>query len=174
MVWMMKTTFFPSLLFALVLNGAEGLAVVTRSQVLRASLGATLTPLISNARNEGDLPDGAFQFDRFIKVQSEWNRFGSRLKDESQVIDAKEWEAVGLFLRKLYDEGEDMIFITQNLDKTKQNAAKEIATRFRSSVKGADKPVREQDRPVVIYAYNETSALMRSFLELLQDVPDEL
>lgn len=102
-------------------------------------------------------------------------------------IEEKEWDALGLFLRKLYDEGNDMSFLARNLDSSKKSKTKELADTFRSTVKEADRPTRQRDRRALVAAFDESAGevfdrvnfdrgagLLDAFLELLQDVPDEL
>ena len=57
------------------------------------------------------LPDGARQFTEFQGLKGEWSRFGERLK--KQDIDDKEWEGVPLLLRRVYDAGDDMLFMAK-------------------------------------------------------------
>ena len=57
------------------------------------------------------LPDGARQFNEFQGLKGEWTRFGERLK--KQDIDDKEWEGVPLLLRRVYDAGDDMLFMAK-------------------------------------------------------------
>jgi hypothetical protein len=57
------------------------------------------------------LPDGARQFNEFQGLKGEWTRFGERLK--KQDIDDKEWEGVPLLLRRVYDAGDDMLYMAK-------------------------------------------------------------
>ena len=57
------------------------------------------------------LPDGARQFNEFQGLKGEWSRFGKRLKKTD--IDDKEWEGVPLLLRRVYDAGDDMLFMSK-------------------------------------------------------------
>ena len=59
------------------------------------------------------LPDGARQFNEFQGLKGEWTRFGERLK--KQDIDDKEWEGVPLLLRRVYDAGDDMLFMAKGM-----------------------------------------------------------
>ena len=59
------------------------------------------------------LPDGARQFNEFQGLKGEWTRFGERLKKTD--IDDKEWEGVPLLLRRVYDAGDDMLFMAKGL-----------------------------------------------------------
>ena len=55
--------------------------------------------------------DGARQFNEFQGLKGEWTRFGERLK--KQDIDDKEWEGVPLLLRRVYDAGDDMLYMAK-------------------------------------------------------------
>ena len=57
------------------------------------------------------LPDGARQFNEFQGLKGEWSRFGERLKKTD--IDDKEWEGVPLLLRRVYDAGDDMLYMAK-------------------------------------------------------------
>ena len=57
------------------------------------------------------LPEGARQFNEFQGLKGEWSRFGERLK--KQDIDDKEWEGVPLLLRRVYDAGDDMLYMAK-------------------------------------------------------------
>ena len=59
------------------------------------------------------LPDGARQFDEFQGLKGEWTRFGERLKKTD--IDDKEWEGVPLLLRRVYDAGDDMLYMAKGI-----------------------------------------------------------
>ena len=57
------------------------------------------------------LPDGARQFNEFQGLKGEWTRFGERLKKTD--LDEKEWEGLPLLLRRVYDAGDDMLFMAK-------------------------------------------------------------
>ena len=57
------------------------------------------------------LPDGARQFNDFQGLKGEWSRFGERLKKTD--LDDKEWEGVPLLLRRVYDAGDDMLYMAK-------------------------------------------------------------
>lgn len=59
------------------------------------------------------LPDGARQFNNFQGLKGEWSRFGTRLQKEN--LDDKEWEGVPLLLRRVYDAGDDMLFMAKGV-----------------------------------------------------------
>ena len=57
------------------------------------------------------LPEGARQFNDFQGLKGEWTRFGERLKKTD--LDDKEWEGVPLLLRRVYDAGDDMLYMAK-------------------------------------------------------------
>mmetsp|Transcript_26222 Transcript_26222/g.81645 ORF Transcript_26222/g.81645 Transcript_26222/m.81645 type:complete len:170 (-) Transcript_26222:31-540(-) len=157
--------------------GATSLAPTTRRQWLqRASAAAIAVPTAASAGSKLEdglaLPDGAAQFQHFRDVQGEWTRFGERLSREN--IDDKEWSGVPLLLRRVYDAGDDMIFMSKGLDAAKRETAKKLASDFRSGIKNADRPAQAKDRDAVISAYRATAPLLSGFLDLTSDVPAEL
>ena len=76
---------------------------------------ALFTPIKARAGSKLEdglaLPDGARQFNEFRGLKGEWTRFGERLKKTD--IDDKEWEGVPLLLRRVYDAGDDMLFMAK-------------------------------------------------------------
>ena len=88
---------------ALLTKAATGISTLVLSPAT-ASAGSKLEDGLS-------LPDGARQFNEFQGLKGEWTRFGERLK--KQDIDAKEWEGVPLLLRRVYDAGDDMLFMAK-------------------------------------------------------------
>ena len=90
-------------------------------------------------------------------------------------IDAAEWEGVPSFLRRLYDAGDDMVFMSKGFP-AKENKAKAeaLAKEFRATIRAVDRPAQAKDRDAVLAAYKATAANMATFLELSSDVPEEL
>ena len=89
-----------------------------RALLTKAATGITtlvLSPATASAGSKLEdglaLPDGARQFNEFQGLKGEWTRFGERLKKTD--IDAKEWEGVPLLLRRVYDAGDDMLFMAK-------------------------------------------------------------
>ena len=88
-----------------------------RAVLTKAATGAAVlfTPTLASAGSKLEdglaLPDGARQFNEFQGLRGEWTRFGERLK--KQDIDDKEWEGVPLLLRRVYDAGDDMLFMAK-------------------------------------------------------------
>ena len=88
---------------ALLANTATGITTLVLSPAA-ASAGSKLEDGLA-------LPDGARQFNEFQGLKGEWTRFGERLKRTD--LDEKEWEGVPLLLRRVYDAGDDMLFMAK-------------------------------------------------------------
>ena len=78
---------------------------------------ALFTPTLASAGSKLEdglaLPDGARQFNEFQGLKGEWSRFGERLKKTD--LDDKEWEGVPLLLRRVYDAGDDMLYMAKGI-----------------------------------------------------------
>ena len=78
---------------------------------------ALFTPTLASAGSKLEdglaLPDGARQFNEFQGLKGEWTRFGERLKKTD--LDDKEWEGVPLLLRRVYDAGDDMLYMAKGI-----------------------------------------------------------
>ena len=90
---------------ALLTNTATGAAALVLSPS-KASAGSKLEDGLA-------LPDGARQFNEFQGLKGEWSRFGERLKKTD--LDDKEWEGVPLLLRRVYDAGDDMLYMAKGI-----------------------------------------------------------
>ena len=89
-----------------------------RALLTKAATGAAalvLSPATASAGSKLEdglaLPDGARQFNDFQGLKGEWTRFGERLKKTD--LDDKEWEGVPLLLRRVYDAGDDMLYMAK-------------------------------------------------------------
>ena len=89
-----------------------------RALLTKAATGAAalvLSPATASAGSKLEdglaLPDGARQFNEFQGLKGEWTRFGERLKKTD--LDDKEWEGVPLLLRRVYDAGDDMLYMAK-------------------------------------------------------------
>ena len=90
---------------ALLTSTATGAAALVLSPAT-ASAGSKLEDGLA-------LPDGARQFNEFQGLKGEWSRFGERLKKTD--LDDKEWEGVPLLLRRVYDAGDDMLYMAKGI-----------------------------------------------------------
>ena len=95
-------------------------AQTSRRALLASATGAAalvLSPATASAGSKLEdglaLPEGARQFNEFQGLKGEWTRFGERLK--KQDIDDKEWEGVPLLLRRVYDAGDDMLYMAKGI-----------------------------------------------------------
>mmetsp|Transcript_27639 Transcript_27639/g.55316 ORF Transcript_27639/g.55316 Transcript_27639/m.55316 type:complete len:194 (-) Transcript_27639:151-732(-) len=144
------------------------------------ALSVFLQPILpSNAAvGEGTrLPDGAAQFSRILKAQSDWKKLGSALDDrvaKKEEIGEDEWKSTSLYLRKLYGVGDDMKFITATMDKSKKSSGEGIAKEFQNAIKAADKPAMAREYKPFSDNQKKSLALIDDFLALLQDIPDEI
>ena len=113
----------PLLLIAAACGSAGALAPAAQSRralLTKAATGSAavlFTPALAWAGSKLEdglaLPDGARQFNDFQGLKGEWSRFGERLK--KQDIDDKEWEGVPLLLRRVYDAGDDMLYMAKGI-----------------------------------------------------------
>ena len=110
----------PLLLIAAACGSAHALAPAAQSRravLTKAATGAAVlfTPTLASAGSKLEdglaLPDGARQFTEFQGLKGEWTRFGERLKKTD--LDDKEWEGVPLLLRRVYDAGDDMLYMAK-------------------------------------------------------------
>lgn len=122
---------------------------------------------------EGGMPEGARSFSSVIRAQSDWDKIGKRIQQGG--LSDEEWKNVALYIRKLYSVGaNDMSSMVKGLSKDKQSDAAKLVESFKESVKGSDGPISAHDSEATIAVYLKTSAQLRAFMELFQDVPDEL
>lgn len=79
------------------------------------------------------------------------------------------------FLKSLASEYLDMELLAMGIT-DREKAAKAILTakQFRTSVRACDNAVMEQDIDKVLDHFRTSSVLLKDFLELLQDVPQDL
>jgi hypothetical protein len=79
------------------------------------------------------------------------------------------------FLKSLANEYGDMELLAMEIS-DKQKAAKAILTakQFRTSVRACDNAVMEQGIDKVLDQFHASAVLLNDFLELLQDVPQDL
>ena len=93
----------------------------------------------------------------------------------SSEMDKKEWDNVGQFLRKVYATTEDMKAIASGFyDSEKKKKAAVLIDDIKKLSKAADAPTGSQDGPEFLAYSKKISSSYDAFLELLQDVPDEL
>jgi hypothetical protein len=125
---------------------------------------------------EGGLPDGARQFDNVLRSQREWEKIGGRIQEAGAKggLSEDEWKGIQLFLRKLYETGDDMTAMAKGLSEPKKAAALVLVKSFKEAVKQADGPAGARDMPGISAAQKATSTKLADFLAVFQDIPDEL
>jgi len=119
------------------------------------------------------LPQGAAQFSRILRTKSDLNAIGKRVKERAAEIDEKEWDNISLFLRKLYNAGEDMkTFVISDPEKKKR--AGEVVQLLQKVARAGDVPAQKGDAEAFLVIYDKASKLIDEFFDLISDVPDEI
>lgn len=149
------------------------------------ALGITLASLsfqpsiAISAVGEGDLPDGAMAFSKLLKYKSEWTKLAetvkTRLSSADDKIDEKEITGIKIFLKQLANEYYDMDLLSKSiLGSEKVSRAKEIAKDFRSKIRQCDDSASNGDLNKIVEIYPLTNSEIQEFVDLMNDVPDEL
>jgi hypothetical protein len=90
-------------------------------------------------------------------------------------MDKKEWDNLGQFLRKLYALSEDLKSISGGFyEPEKKKKAAELIDDLKKYSKAADGPTGSQNGPEFLAYAKKLSSILDDFLDLLQDVPDEI
>ena len=90
-------------------------------------------------------------------------------------MDEKEVLGLKFFLKQLSNEYYDMELLSTGIvDKAKASEALEIAKGFRKNIRACDDAASAGNIGLITEKYPSTSQQLKTFLELLQDVPDEL
>lgn len=93
----------------------------------------------------------------------------------SSEMDKKEWDNVGQFLRKVYATTDDMKSIAAGFyDPDKKKKAATLIDDVKKLSKSADASTGSQNGPEFLTYSKKVLSSYDEFLELLQDVPDEL
>jgi hypothetical protein len=134
----------------------------------------TATPALAKI-GEGDLPDGSMAFSKILKYQGEWNKLGSSFKTRGAEMGDPELLNAKFFFKQLANEYGDMELLAKGItDPQKAKQAKELAKSFRTKVRECDDAATKGDIAKIQENYVTTAGQLTTFLELLQDVPDEL
>lgn len=97
------------------------------------------------------------------------------MNDKSVQLDQAEWENVQIFLRKVYSVSEDMKAIASGFyDPEKKKAAASLIDDLKKYSKAADKPAASENAAEFLAYTKKLSSIVDDFLDLLQDVPDEI
>jgi cytochrome c556 len=90
-------------------------------------------------------------------------------------MDEKEWDNVSQFLRKIYATSEDMKSIAGGFyDPEKKKKAAALIDDVKKLSKAANVPAGSQNGPDFLAYSKKLISSFDEFLDLLQDVPDEL
>lgn len=151
--------------------------------MLTTAVGVTTTavPFVANAEvSQGNsLPDGAAQFARVLKMQENLRALSKRVSEEGvseSPLEDQEWENLSQFLRLVFATGkEDMKFMTKSMyDPAKKTRGEEISKQVQKFAQAGDIPAQKKDLEKFKVILEKLQSLFDEFLELLQDVPDEL
>lgn len=132
--------------------------------------------IVNAAVGEGSLPEGALQFSKFMKLKNGWEKLGESLNSraESNDIQKEEWSNTQLYLRNMYQLGDDMKVMSKGMDKEKKKEAATLIDQYQKLLIKADKPANDKNLEGFMVVHNDVSRLLNTFLELNSDVPDEL
>lgn len=90
-------------------------------------------------------------------------------------MDKAEWNNIGGFLRRVYGVSEDMKAISAGFyDQEKKRKAAQLINDLKKFSKAADGPTGTQNAQEFLAFARKLSAILEEFLDLLQDVPDEI
>ena len=124
---------------------------------------------------EGGLPDGPLAFQKLIKYQKDWNDLSKSVRERKDSIDEKEILNIKAFLKGLANEYTDMDFLAKSVQDPKtQQEAKDVAKDFRTQIRKCDDALTNNDINAVLSTYDTSAKQLKTFFDLLSDVPDEL
>jgi len=156
--------------------------VIDRRQSL-AGIGASIfgaavfSPSVARADvSEGNaLPQGAAQFARVVRLQSDIKKVQKRVAEGADEMDKAEWANISQFLRQAYSTGEDMKAIAAGVynPENKQRALNDI-DQLKKFTQAADLSVNKKDGPGFVGIADKMEFLVSDFLDSLSDVPDEI
>lgn len=145
---------------------------------IAVSLGLLLGGPLQNAGaavGEGDLPEGAIAFQKVLKYQRDWKILTDSIKPRVNEIDDKEITSIKLVLKQLANEYYDLELLSKSItDPDKAATALTLAKDFRSQMRANDDAASLGEIQKVIDSYPATAKDLSDFLELMNDVPDEL
>ncbi|KAG5177417.1 hypothetical protein JKP88DRAFT_86003 [Tribonema minus] len=125
------------------------------------------------AVGEGNLPDEAYAFLKLIQLQKDWAAIGKTVREREDVA-GDEWQNVQLYLRKMYQQGEELKGMAKGFAEPKRAQALALVEAVRAEARAADKPAGARDRDAFLAAQRSIEAKIGEFVDLFQDVPDEL
>ncbi|GMH77614.1 hypothetical protein TrST_g5726 [Triparma strigata] len=135
--------------------------------------GAQVANAIGEVADGNSLPDGAKQFSRVLKSQKDVKEIIASLSS-SPPTDSSQWKVLSLYIRGLYSLSDDMTFIGKGLAPEKKKMAEEVIKTFKKDVKEADVPAKAEDVEEFKKLMVKAEGGITEFLELLQDIPQDL
>lgn len=127
------------------------------------------------AIGEGDLPEGSIAFQKVLKYQKDWRTLTDAIRPRIDAIDDKEITSIKLFLKQLANEYYDMELLSKSImDKSKATEAVALAKNFRTEMRALDDAASKGNVRAVLDAYPATAKELQDFLDMLNDVPDEI
>jgi hypothetical protein len=160
----------------------EAYSTSNRREVLTSvfTVGAAILfhPQLANAdvSDGNELPQGAAQFSRVLRLKSDLPGVKKRVLENGKDLDKKEWDNIGVFLRKAYaTAGEDMQSVAAGIANpdAKKSALKD-ADQLRTYAKAGDVSVNKQDPAGFVAVADKMIGLVDDFMDSLSDVPDEI
>ncbi|KAL7581127.1 hypothetical protein ACA910_005927 [Epithemia clementina (nom. ined.)] len=161
-------------------------ATVNRRQSLEglvtAFLGTTSAVLIgsptsasADVASGNELPKGAQQFNRIIRLRSDLKKVKKRVAEGSSEIDKEEWDNIGKFLRQAFAVGDDMKAVSAGINnpENKKKALDDIE-QLRKYAQAADVSVNKQDGQSFVSLAEKMEYYVNDFFQALIDVPDEI
>lgn len=151
-------------------DGWKTLAKVAVSSALLLPCSGVLAAI-----GEGDLPEGSIAFQKVLKYQKDWRTLTDAIRPRIDTVDDKEVTSIKLFLKQLANEYYDMELLSNSImDKTKAAEAVALAKNFRAEMRALDDAASKGNVRAVLDAYPATAKELQDFLDMLNDVPDEL
>lgn len=120
------------------------------------------------------LPQGAAQFARIIRTKENLITVMDRVRNHADEIDAKEWENISTFLRKVYNAGDDMKVTSKSMPDYKKKSAEGIIKDLQKYAQAGDIPAQNKNAKDFLAVSEKMLKLMNDFFDLLSDVPDEI
>lgn len=149
-------------------------SILLLSSASAAAFGG-VSPALADVSEGNELPKAAAQFSRVLRAKSDLVAIQKRVSENASDMDKPEWDNVGQFLRKLYSVSDDMKAIAGGLyEPEKKKKSAELIDSLKKVCKAADAPTGTQNGPEFLAYARKLTSIVDEFLELLQDVPDEL
>jgi hypothetical protein len=154
-------------------------------RIVLSSLGAILATAstssfppaaVADVADGNQLPNGAAQFARVIRLSSDLKGVRARAADRAGEIDDKEWVNIGRFLRTAYSTADgDMKAVASGImDPENKKRALADADQLKTYAQAGDVPVNKKDAKNLVPVLDKMSDLVGDFLDSLSDVPDEI